>query len=253
MNDRPRQRSAGARVGLVLAALCAFAVFMALGTWQLERRTWKLDLLARIHERVHATPVPAPDPAQWSQVSAASDEYRAVSATGVFLHDRETLVQAVTDLGAGYWVLTPLKRADGNIILVNRGFVPAERKDAAARPGGNPPGELTVTGLLRVSEPGGTLLRRNEPTLDHWYSRDVAAIAASRHLANVAPYFIDAAAAPNPPPDAPVGGLTVLAFSNNHLSYALTWFALALLTAFGAVLVLRTGQRPPSIESRVWR
>jgi surfeit locus 1 family protein len=75
----------------------------------------------------------------------------------------------------------------------------------------------------------------------------------------VAPYFIDARtetpASGGAPAagQAPVGGLTVLAFNNNHLAYALTWFALALLSALAAVLVLRTGQRPPAIESRVWR
>jgi surfeit locus 1 family protein len=256
MNDQRRPRPVGVRVGLILAALLFFAVFMALGTWQLERRTWKLDLLARIQERVHAAPVPAPEPAQWPGINAAADEYRPIRASGIFLHDHETLVQAVTDLGAGYWVLTPLKGADGSVILVNRGFVPPERRNAASRAAANPPGDVTVTGLLRVTEPGGTLLRRNEPSMDHWYSRDVAAIAASRQLRQVAPYFIDAAPGAGnggAAAEGPIGGLTVLNFSNNHLSYALTWFALALLTAGGAVVALRSDQRPPSIESRIWR
>jgi surfeit locus 1 family protein len=199
--------------------------------------------------------VAAPGPGEWPQVSAARDEYRPVRATGVFLHDRETLVQAVTEQGPGYWVITPLRGPDATVVLVNRGFVPPEHRDAATRAAGNPPGEVAVTGLLRVTEPGGTLLRHNDPAMDRWYSRDVEAIAAARHLGSVAPYFIDAAAAPAGADAgaAPVGGLTVLAFSNNHLSYALTWFALALLSAIAAVLALRSGQRPPSIESRVWR
>jgi surfeit locus 1 family protein len=252
-----RTRPAGARIGVVLAALVGFALFVALGTWQLERRAWKLDLLARIETRVHAAPVPAPGPGQWAQVSAARDEYRTVLATGVFQHDLETLVQAVTVLGPGYWVVTPLRSADGTVVLVNRGFVTAERRNTASRSSTNPPGEVTVTGLLRVSEPRGTLLRHNDPAMDLWYSRDVAAIAAARKLGTVAPYFIDAAAAPPVPlaasPDAPVGGLTVLAFNNNHLAYALTWFALALMSAGAAVVVLRSGQQPAALESRVWR
>ncbi len=248
-------RRAGARIGLVLGALVAFALFMALGTWQLERRAWKLDLIARVQSRVHQAPVPAPGPEQWIQVSAARDEYRPVRLTGVFLHDRETQVQALTELGAGYWVLTPLRSADGAVVLINRGFVPADRRDPSRRAAGNPSGEVTVTGLLRMNEPGGTLLRHNDPSMDLWYSRDVTAIAAARRLGAVAPYFIDAAAAPagKANPDAPVGGLTVLAFNNNHLAYALTWFVLALMAAAAAFLALRSGQRPPSIESRVWR
>ena len=90
-----------------------------------------------------------------------------------------------------------------------------------------------------MSESGGAYLRSNEPAADRWYSRDVAAIAAARGLSNVAPYFIDAEASETPSTDAPVGGLTVIRFNNNHLQYALTWFALALMVLCGAVLVLR--------------
>jgi len=255
MQASNRNRRPGARIGLVLGALVAFALFMGLGTWQLERRTWKLDLIERVQSRVHQAPVPAPGPGQWGAMSASRDEYRPVTITGVFLHDRETQVQALTELGPGYWVLTPLRSADGAIVMVNRGFVPTDRRDPARRAAGNPSGEVTVTGLLRMNEPGGTLLRHNDPSMDLWYSRDIAAIAKARQLGTVAPYFIDAAAAPagQANADAPVGGLTVLAFNNNHLAYAITWFVLGLMAAAAAFLALRSGQGPTSIESRVWR
>jgi surfeit locus 1 family protein len=87
-----------------------------------------------------------------------------------------------------------------------------------------------LTGLLRISEPGGGFLRANDPGHDRWYSRDVAAIAASRHIDAIAPYFIDAGASADPAA-LPVGGLTVIAFPNNHLVYALTWFGLAIMAA----------------------
>ena len=146
-------------------------------------------------------------------------------------------MQALTELGSGYWALTPLSGEDGTVILINRGFVP---------PGGRDPAGLvleqgrrvTVTGLLRMSEPGGAFLRSNDPAADRWFSRDVAAIAASRGIAGIAPFFIDAERAPGPA-SPPVGGLTVLAFPNNHLVYALTWAALATMAAAGAVLVNR--------------
>jgi surfeit locus 1 family protein len=106
----------------------------------------------------------------------------------------------------------------------------------------------TVTGLLRLTEPHGAFLRSNDPAADRWYSRDIAAIAADRGLGKVAPYFIDADAAPGSE-GLPIGGLTVLTFPNNHLVYAFTWAALALLAAGGAILVnvdmlrARTGSR----------
>jgi surfeit locus 1 family protein len=222
---------------VVLGAL-GVAALVALGTWQLHRRAWKLDLIQRIENRVHAPPVAAPGRAEWPTVTASTHEYRRVRATGVFLHERETLVRASTELGFGFWVLTPLRTPDGTLVLVNRGFVPPERRDPATRAAGQIAGETTVTGLLRMTEPGGAFLRANDPSADRWYARDVAAIAAARGLGDVAPYFIDADAASSVP-DGPVGGLTVIAFHNNHLIYAITWYALAMMLAGATAYIVR--------------
>ena len=225
----------------MLAGLAVTGMFLALGTWQVERRIWKLDLIARVDARIHAEPVPAPGPEEWPGLTAASAEYRRVRLTGRFAHDRATLVQAVTGRGAGFWVLVPLATDRGFTVLVNRGFVPTEARERSARAAGEPEGEVTLTGLLRLSEPGGGFLRRNDPAADRWYSRDVAAIATARGIDGstaVAPYFVDADGAHNPG-GLPMGGLTVVAFHNNHLVYALTWYALALMTAGALIFVLR--------------
>ncbi|KLN53863.1 SURF1 family protein [Variovorax paradoxus] len=247
-HDTPadRERSAAARVALAVCAALAFAGFFALGTWQVERRAWKLDLIARVEQRVHAPASEAPGRDRWPQVNAAADEYRHLRIAGAFLHDKETLVQASTRLGAGFWVLTPLQAADGSVVLVNRGFVPPEARDRATRPATDPQGDTTVTGLLRITEPKGGFLRRNEPAAERWFSRDVQAIAAARGLHNVAPYFVDAEAAPSPPgasPAWPAGGLTVIAFPNSHLVYAITWYGLALMVLGAAWYVWRDGRR----------
>jgi surfeit locus 1 family protein len=195
-----------------------------------------------VETRVHAVPTPAPRPGSWADISAAADEYRRVFVTGDWLEDRSTLVQAVTDVGGGYWVLTPLARDDGTTVLVNRGFVPADERDATSwRPRG--PGPVIVVGLLRMPEPGGAFLRSNDPASNRWFSRDVAAIAASRDLDEVAPYFVDAERMPGDG-GLPVAGLTVIAFSNNHLVYVLTWGILALMAAAAAILVNLDRLRP---------
>jgi len=177
---------------------------------------------------------------------SADDEYRHVRLAGVFLHERETLVQASTTLGPGHWVLTPLRTVQGPLVLVNRGFVPPERRERATRSGNEPAGEVRLTGLLRISEPGGGFLRRNDPAADRWFSRDVQAMAAARGLPDIAPFFVDEdATAPQPAgaePHWPVGGLTVIAFHNNHLVYALTWFGLALGVLLAGWLVARAGR-----------
>jgi len=249
------RRSLAARVAIAIATLGVFAALLALGTWQMHRRTWKLALIARVEQRVHAAPVAPPPPQDWPRVDAERDEYRRVRVSGTFLRDRETLVHAATALGSGYWVLTPLATADGTVVLVNRGFVPPGWRDRAAAAQGVPAAAVTVTGLLRLSEPGGAFLRRNDPAAGRWYSCDVAAIAAARGLADVAPYFIDAEAAPGAPagsdadggdPQQPVAGLTVIVFPNNHLVYAITWYALALMLAVaaGGVLLGTPSQDP---------
>jgi surfeit locus 1 family protein len=166
-----------------------------------------------------------------------SGEYRRVTATGTFLHDRETWVQALTERGAGFWVLTPLRTSTG-VVLINRGFVLPERRDPATRRAGQFAGPVTVTGLLRMSEPKGGFLRANDPAGDRWYSRDVPAIAAARGIGQAAPFFVDADATPNPG-GWPVGGLTVLRFNNNHLVYALTWFGLAGISLAALFLLVR--------------
>lgn len=238
-----RRRSPLVMAVLGVAGLLVVAVLLGLGTWQVYRLQWKLDLIARVDARVHAAAVAPPGPAAWPGVTADADQYRHVEARGRFDHARETFVQAVTDDGPGFWLLTPFRTDAGFTVLVNRGFVPPERRDPARRAAGQIPDETDVSGLLRVTEPGGAFLRRNDPAADRWYSRDVAAIRAKRGLAGpVAPYFIDADAAVNPG-GYPIGGLTVVAFPNNHLVYALTWYALAVMLAGALVWVVRDERR----------
>ncbi len=219
-----------------LVALLLFAGFMALGIWQIERRAWKLDLIEQVAARAHAAPVPPPGPASWGAITAPSDAYRRIRLDGTLDNRRETLVRAATALGSGYWVVTPLRTVQGFTVLVNRGYVSPEQRAAHAKPSGR----VTITGYLRITEPGGGFLRSNDAATGKWYSRDVAAIAAARGLTNVAPYFVDADKAGNA---APIGGQTIIAFPNNHLVYMLTWFALAAMTIVAFVVFLRQDAR----------
>lgn len=233
--------TAGKRRGLLALCLVGAVMFSGLGIWQVQRLGWKRDLIARVDARLAAEPVELPDRTTWSSFDSRADEYRRVRVRGVFDHERATLVDALTERGAGAWIVTPLRTSIG-IVLVNRGFVPLDHEADIAHAAGRPAGEVSLSGLLRASEPGGRPLRQNDPAHDRWYSRDVRAIAAARGLASTAPFFIDADATPNPG-GFPVGGLTVVRFRNAHLVYALTWFALAGLCVAGVVLSRRV---PPT-------
>lgn len=219
----------GAFVCLLVLLTLGFA---ALGIWQLERRVWKLRLIAEVEARIHAPPIPIAA----GRPFRPADAYTRVRVRGVLLNDRETYVQAVTAQGPGWWVMTPLQTQAGTI-MINRGFVPTERRDLQARLDRDRPDPVTITGLLRASEPKGGFLRANDPAADRWYSRDPLAIARARRLGPIAPFFIDADSTPNPG-GYPLGGMTVVDFRNAHLVYALTWFALAGLSLLGVKLVL---------------
>ncbi|CAN7366780.1 SURF1 family protein [Devosia sp. LjRoot3] len=234
MTEREGQGARKLSFGLIafaaFAAVCALG-FGALGVWQVERLAWKNSLVAAVEERSTAAPLDL-NQADWGAIDTGSSEYQRVSVSGRF-EGRDTLSQAVTVYGGGFWVMTPLLLDDGRAVLVNRGFVTADQRDAGVE---RPVGAVTITGLLRASEPDGGFLRSNDPNAGRWYSRDVAEIGAAGGVENLAPFFIDADASGE---GYPVGGLTVLTFSNNHLLYALTWFGLTLLSLFALYWLLR--------------
>ena len=227
-----------ARVALIVAVALAGVGFLALAAWQVQRQGWKQDLMARVEARVHAEPV-APPPA--AAAVSTEDEYCRLRLRGRF-EPVEALVQATTELGGGFWVIAPLRLADGTAVLVNRGFVPPERRSPADHAA--PADVVELTGLLRLTEPGGGPLRRNEPAEGRWYSRDVGGLAEQMRLAGpVAPYFVDEAADAADPQRWPRPGLTVVRFANNHAVYAITWLALAMMSAAAAVYLVREERR----------
>ena len=221
-----KARSPAATAAIAVTGIAVVVTLLALGTWQVQRLAWKRELIAQVDARLEAKPVPAPIAVR------PDDAYRRITATGVFAPGRDSFVQASTVRGPGWWVITPLRTAEGRFILINRGYVPARTAPPPASD------QISVTGLLRLTEPGGGFLRSNDPAADRWYSRDVAAIAARRGLGASAPYFIDADAdadASATIPNAPVAGLTVVRFPNNHLAYAITWFILAGMAIAGLI------------------
>ncbi|MGS0755115.1 SURF1 family protein [Roseateles sp. GG27B] len=240
--DHPeRAAKPGLVLALLLVAALLFVGLLALGSWQIQRLSWKEALIARVEQQLQAPPVPVPGPSVWPTINRAADEYRRVQVNGRFDHSRETLVGASTELGSGFWVLTPLQTTAGFWVLINRGFIPTEQRNSRAERA-----ETTgqsINGLLRLSEVGGTWLQANDAAAGRWYSRDVAAIAASKGLnlaagAAVAPYFVDAAVSDERGATNtaawPRAGLTVLNFHNNHVVYAVTWFVLAAMVAAAA-------------------
>ena len=210
-----------------LITVPAVLAMLALGTWQMQRLHWKEDLMQRVEHRLHAAPVPLPaalpDPEEF--------EFRPVTVSGRYLNDKELRIVARPRQGqVGYEVLTPLERADGGgVVLVNRGFVPMDRRDPSTRPDSRVEGPVTVTGLVRLPQPAGLFQPDNRPGADGaWLRLDPPAMAAAAGLSGVAPLVVEALPDPARPQGAPLNGVQPqVELPNNHLQYAITWYSLA--------------------------
>jgi len=208
-----------------LITVPAVLFMLGLGTWQMDRLAWKNALIRERTERLamaEATlPTAIEDPAAWTM--------RPVRLTGTFLHDRELYVGARSQRGnAGYQILTPLERPDGGVVIVNRGWVPLDRKRPETRAEGQLAGPVAVSGIVRPIERPGWAIPDNRPAENFWFYVDIPAMALAAGLASdrVLPVVVDAGPQANPG-GFPIGGQTRTEIRNEHLQYAIIWYALA--------------------------
>lgn len=220
-------RSAKLLFGLGLVAL---AILLSLGTWQVQRLAWKDDLIATITARVASAPAPL---AQIEQKFAQDGdvEYWPVTVEGVFHHAGERHFFATHDGRSGYYIYTPLQLDDGRLLLLNRGFVPFDFKDAALRAAGQVEGRQTIVGLARNPLAGkpSWVVPDNDIQRNVFYWKDIDAMALSSGVGRREDYlgfFVDANDAPNPG-GLPIGGVTLISMPNNHMQYIITWYGLA--------------------------
>jgi len=224
------------RRGLLVPAVFAclgLAVLVALGIWQLDRRAWKEALIASIESRVDAAAVALPPPERWARLDPARDEFRRVTFAAEFLNGQEALVYTSgsalrSDVaGPGYWVFTPARIGGGDLVMVNRGFVPEKERDTIGRTAGQIFGVTDIEGVMRWPERSSWFTPAADSARRLWFVRDHLAMAAAKGL-TVAPFYVDQEAPPAPggPPRA---GKLVVNLPNNHLQYALAWFGLALV------------------------
>jgi surfeit locus 1 family protein len=219
-------------IGLLFPALLAFIVLIGLGTWQVERKAWKEALIAALTERLGAPPQALPAPAIWQNLDPANDEYRHVKFTAQFDHAAEALVYGAASAfrphvsGPGYWVFTPARLTDGSLVMVNRGFVPEDRKEQTSRSAGQVSGPVEIIGALRWPDTRHWFTPQDDVAHNLWFNRDPHAIAAAKGLGAVAPFFVEMEA-PVPPGGLPLPGKIVVNLPDNHLQYAITWYGLA--------------------------
>jgi surfeit locus 1 family protein len=231
-------------------ALIAFITFVGLGTWQLQRKAWKEALIETLEQRLSAPPTDLPTRERWMKLDPTDDEFRHVKFSAVFLSVPEALVYASgsalrSDVsGPGYWVFAPARLVTGGVVVINRGFVPEGRQDSPARLADQITGIVDMVGAMRWPQPRGAFSPNDEPGRNLWFVRDPVAIASAKGWGDVAPFFIELES-PQPPSGLPRPGALNVNLRNEHLQYAITWYALAVVVVAMFSFWLRShGQFP---------
>jgi surfeit locus 1 family protein len=202
----------------------AFAALVALGVWQLDRLQWKLGLIDEMTQNLGAAPIPID---RALAMGAKDAQYRHVSLSGRFDNAKEAYVYTTAKNGAPvYHVVTPFALEDGRVFLVDRGLVPLALRNPATRQAGELEGVRIITGIWRTPDLPGPFTPAPDVSHRIWYSRDLTSIAKADGVVPAAPVIIEADAAANPG-GWPKGGQTIVDLPNDHLQYAVTWFALA--------------------------
>ncbi|KAN0124792.1 SURF1 family domain containing protein [Russula decolorans] len=229
----------------------------ALGTWQVQRLRWKVDLIDQLTEKLQREPIPLP-----SKVNIAAIPefvYRRVILRGTWDHANSMLLgPRVLDGTNGFHLITPLVRTNGSTILVDRGFI---SEVAAAKRKYPTPGEVVeVHGMLRESQARNNFTPDNNPAKGEWYWADVAAMSvyAGGESSNVQPVLVEEIfeghagdAAMRVSNGVPVGKVPLVDIRNAHASYVATWYSLsALTTAMFIRLCLRHRQTSARLPRR---
>jgi surfeit locus 1 family protein len=233
------------------AALSALAVLLGLGTWQIERKAWKENLIATLDVRLSEAPVMLPPPVEWLGMTADNSEFTRVRVRLQFLKDSDALVytsgSSVRDdvKGSGYFVFSPALLPDGQQVVVNRGYVPARSYPAQS-------GVHEIVGAIRWPEVPSWFVSDHDASGDIWTVRDPTAMARVKTWGAVAPFYIEQEA-PVPPGGLPHPAQLKVRLRNDHLQYAITWYGLAaVLVVMSAVWAARRrrASAPPKTENR---
>jgi len=243
--------------GFGVFTLLMVMLFVGLGVWQLQRRVEKHALIAALSERLAAAPAPLPPPSQWGALTPDRDEFRRVSFGATYMERLDAMVYSSgsairADIsGPGTWAFLPARLPEGDTVAVNAGFVPNTMQDrnvqdrsVAQLITGKP---VAMTGYIRFPDAGGILTPDVEHAKRLWFARDHLAMAQALGWDKVAPFYIDLET-PVPASGVPKPGPLTVHLKDDHMQYAITWFALAGAVAI-AFLVWASGRRRTATAS----
>ncbi len=208
---------------LTTACAILFALLVGLGVWQVQRLHWKLGLIAAVNRNLAAPPLSLGKAVQMGSEGA---QYHRVALDGRFDNAKEAYVFTTSEGGEPvFHVVTPFETELGTF-LVDRGLVPQSLRAPETRMAGEIEGPARVVGVWRIPDAPGYFTPAPDKAKRIWYARDLEGIARADGIKLAEPVIIEADATPNPG-GWPRGGQTEVTFRNEHLQYAITWFALA--------------------------
>jgi surfeit locus 1 family protein len=207
------------------------AILLWLGFWQVQRLEWKLGVIAEIDARIAAAPIPLPD-----VLDPDGDSYLPVEVRGVIEPDYLRVLVSQKEIGAGYRIISALDMG-GRRVLLDRGFTPVDRQDIPAHEG-----SVTVRGNLQWPQETDGFTPEPDRGENIWFARDVAAMAQA--LGTEPTLIVAKQTSFN---DTPVTPLPVdtAAIPNDHLQYAVTWFALAAIWITMTLAFVQRARRAP--------
>lgn len=207
--------------------LGAFITTVGLGTWQVQRLHWKEGLIAEIEAAKQNAPLTNKDLPN-DEAPLKEKNFWPVKLTGTWNHEIEYhLTPRFYKSQLGYHLVEPLILPDKRVVLVNRGWVPAAKKDIATRPHSIGVGRATVKGLLRVGSERNYFTPANQPDKNVWFGRDVKDMADYYGVKHVLPAMVDAVGEQDES-TLPIPSDGTIKLYNEHMSYIITWYLIAL-------------------------
>jgi surfeit locus 1 family protein len=224
-----------------IAITLTVLALLSLGTWQIGRMQWKEALIADIEQANITNPREG-----WpsNPEEAAALGWRRVQVEGHFLHNHEFHVAArYYRSQLGYHILTPFQLEDGRVLVLNRGWVPLEKKEPATRAEGQEEGPLSLIVQVRTDNDRNFFTPDADASKNIWFWRDIPRMqnASGLKLEPVTADVLHAA----PPGGYPIASDGEVKLRNDHLGYVITWFSLAL----AAVVIFTLYHLRPEKES----
>lgn len=222
-----------------ITTLCAFFLLVYLGVWQVKRLYWKNSLISTMNEKIAMPPVSVDDVIK----DVEGNKYRKIELKGEFLHNQEKYLfvgkRSARSL-QGFDILTPFKLENGEVVLVDRGWIDADRKKKNMRSETLVKGTQKLVGMVHKGEKKGKWTPENDAEKNFWFWIDLQEIKENSSITQD-DFYVRLVKNSNDN-SYPIAGDTVIRQRNDHLQYAITWFVLA-ITSLVIYFVYHRSQR----------